>query len=64
MLKLAETNDTTQIISSDLTRAGFKTATNKKNTLGLPRFHCHGVGNSVPDILFWDPDYEDEIFNF
>ena len=38
-------------------------ATNKKNTLGLPRFHSSGVGNSVPDLFFWDPDYEEKIFN-
>ncbi|TET06265.1 MAG: hypothetical protein E3J83_06165 [Candidatus Atribacteria bacterium] len=44
-------------------RVGYNVATNKKNTLDLPRFHCTGVGNSVPDIFFWDPDYEDEIFN-
>ncbi len=60
---MAETIDSTWTISNDLIKAGYKVATNKKNTLGLSQFHCHGVGNSVPDIFFWDPDYEDEIFN-
>ena len=42
---------------------GYNVALNKRNLFGLPQFHTHGVGNSVPDIFFWDPNFEDEIFN-
>ncbi|MFW9939393.1 MAG: hypothetical protein ACFFFT_00035 [Candidatus Thorarchaeota archaeon] len=58
-----ETFNTTKIITDDLRIAGYKTALNKRNTLGLPQFHTQGVGNSVPDIFFWDPRYEELIFS-
>jgi hypothetical protein len=58
-----ETMDVTRIISEILMKLGFVVATNKRNTLGLPRFHTQGVGNSVPDLFFYNPDYEEEIFD-
>ncbi|KKL72124.1 hypothetical protein LCGC14_2088050 [marine sediment metagenome] len=58
-----ETFDTTKIITDDLIKVGYRVALNKRNSLGLPQFHTQGVGNSVPDIFFWDPLYEDEIFS-
>lgn len=58
-----ETIDTTRLVSEDLIRAGYIVFLNKKNTLGLPQFHTQGVGNSVPDLFFYDPFYSDEIFD-
>lgn len=58
-----EVFDVTKMISDDLKRAGYKVAMNRRNSLGLPRFHTEGVGNSVPDLFAWDPYHEDEIFN-
>ncbi len=43
--------------------AGYKATLNKINSFGLPQFHTQGVGNSVPDIFFWDPNFENEIFS-
>jgi hypothetical protein len=51
-----ETNDITKLVSKDLIEAGYNVATNKQNTLGLKQFHTHGVGNSVPDLFFWNSD--------
>lgn len=48
--------DTTETIAKDLIEAGYEVALNKKNTLGFKQFHCSGVGNSVPDMLFWNPN--------
>jgi hypothetical protein len=58
-----ETVDVTRIISETLVKLGYVVATNKRNTLGLPRFHTQGVGNSVPDIFFYNPEFEEEIFD-
>lgn len=58
-----ETVNVTQTVAEDLMRVGYNVATNKKNTLGLPMFSARGVGNSKPDIFFWDPEYENEIFD-
>lgn len=62
-MNILETINTTKIVCEDLKKAGYNVATNKKNTLGVPKFHSRGVGNSVPDLFFWDPLYESEIFN-
>ena len=62
MLKL-ETVDVTQTVAEDLMRVGYNVATNKRNTMGLPIFTARGVGNSKPDLLFWDPEFENEIFS-
>jgi hypothetical protein len=58
-----ETIDTTKTIAETLSECGFKVATNKKNPLGLPRFHATGVGNSVSDLFFWNPAFEAELFD-
>jgi len=58
-----ETLDVTQIVAEDLMREGYIVATNKTNTLGLPIFTARGVGNSKPDLFFWDPEFENEIFS-
>jgi len=58
-----ETINTTEIVSKDLIQLGYKVATNKKNTLDLPQFHSKGVGNSVPDLFFWNSTFEKEIFD-
>lgn len=58
-----ETLDITRMITENLSLQGYISATNKRNTLGLPQFHTKGVGNSVPDIFFYHPEYKDEIFN-
>ena len=58
-----ETINATQVIAEDILREGYNVATNKTNTLGLPIFTAKGVGNSKPDLFFWDPEFENEIFN-
>ena len=58
-----ETVDVTQTVAEDLMRVGYNVATNKRNTLGLPIFTARGVGNSKPDLFFWDPEFENEIFS-
>lgn len=56
-----ETLETTRRITETLQNLGYIVATNKRNTLGLPQFHTHGVGNSVPDLYFYNPLYTNEI---
>lgn len=58
-----ETLDITRMTTENVGFGGYVSATNKQNTLGLPQFHTKGVGNSVPDVFFYDPEYKDEIFS-
>ena len=51
-----ETNDITRLVSEELIRADYNVVTNKQNTLGIQQFHTQGVGNSVPDLFFWNSD--------
>ena len=57
-----EINDVTWKISKNLLNEGYVVAINKKNPYNLPVFHSKGTGNSVPDILFFNPNYEEIVF--
>ncbi len=58
-----EDNDTIWKVCKILQRAGYEIAINKKNSFDFPIFHSSGTHGSVPDILFYNPNYIDILFN-
>lgn len=60
---MVEVFDTTKMICEDLKRWGFKVATCQKHPCEYDVFRWQGSAGSKPDILFYDPLYENELFN-
>ena len=58
-----EINETTYDITRNLEKFGYKVYLNKENSYGIPTFSSKGVGNSVPDLFFFDPNCKNIVFN-
>ncbi len=62
-VSIIEEIDTTLLIALHLQKAGFKIFMNKQNGWNLPVFHVQGGNGSKPDLLAYNPRYENYVFN-